>query len=687
MLNTKGFSDSHYLYFYIEKKMRYFFILLLSMTVMSAKVQAGPIPNFGQEVTITAVEQPIAVFLQELFGQIGIPVVVDPRILGNINGSFNKKPTEQVFKEVASSFGLTSYYDGAVLYIYTANDLSQKILAVPPHVAHSAIRSAGDLGLVDEKNYLQSARAGGLVISGTKRFIQQIEELVAAAQSNLNDYKSPLSFGVFYLKYAWAQDVSFRFGGREVVVPGIASILSFLVEDGSVASFASGMATDYFPSTMEGLKGQGLAASGVQGRLGLNDVPSKDPIRWMNHRGESWNQQSEVRIGVDPRLNAVIVRDSPERMGYYEDLIKALDVEPQMVEIEATIIDINTSKLKELGINWRSINSDVELLLGRGDASDLALRPGQSITPLGQGGFASFVLGSKERFFGRINALVKEGAAKIVSRPQILTLSNVEAIFDTSSTFFVRVAGEEEVDLFNISVGTSLRVTPHVFKDDEQEKIKLLVSIDDGRQEAQQVDNIPVVTRSVINTQALINADESVLIGGLVREATVNGETRVPLLSDIPIVGNLFKSNSKEAERVERMFLISPRLSVRGVASQEELEEKLGAIDKKPELNLQDYFQAKNKPQPKYPNKAKKLRIEGYCTVEYTIKKTGRTSDIDVVDCPNDVFAKPTIKAVEKTKYIARLNEKEMMDLPKVRVRAKFVFNLDDRKMAQLSEG
>jgi len=103
-------------------------------------------------------------------------------------------------------------------------------------------------------------------------------------------------------------------------------------------------------------------------------------------------------------------------------------------------------------------------------------------------------------------------------------------------------------------------VSPHVFKEDEEVRIKLLVQIEDGEIEQTLVKEIPRVRRSSINTQALIGAGESLLIGGMVKVATNEGVTKVPLLGDIPVLGNLFKSRNDRNEHTERLFLISPRL-------------------------------------------------------------------------------------------------------------------------------
>ncbi len=542
-------------------------IKFCAVLFFSVQVYSAPVPNFDKPVSLTAREQAITVFMQELFGQIDVPVVVDSRVEGKVNASFSSLPAQEVFEDVGRSFGLVVYYDGAVAYIYTANNISQRFLATPKHMTNRILKNVYSLGLTDQQNQLRSSNDGGLVVRGTKRFIEQIEELVYVTKSNVEFYQPPLSFKVFYLKYAWAQDVTMRFGGREVIIPGVASTLRFLTDDSSNNYLSEPVDTlgntSQLASAQQGLRGQGLANISTEGRLGL-DGGAVSPIPVMDAgrlRGPIDSNGESIRIGVDPRLNAIIVRDSPDRMSRYKALIDALDIEPQMLEIEATIIDVNTDRLRELGINWRGIRGDDQLLFGDGSTSDLNLNVDRTITPLGRGGFASFVTGNTFKFIGRINALEAKGAARIASSPHVLTLSNVEAIFDTSSTFYVRLEGEDEVDLFNVSVGTSLRVTPHVFKDNGEAKIKLLITIEDGQQENQSVDNIPVVRRSTINTQALINANESVLIGGLVRETTEESVDKVPLLGDVPVFGNLFKSKTKKAERIERMFLISPRLA------------------------------------------------------------------------------------------------------------------------------
>jgi len=536
-------------------------VVLLAPSIANA----GPLPNGARTVSITAREQPIAAFLQDLSADVEVPIAVSPKVTGTVNGTFSG-PAGKVLHEVARVYNLVGYFDGAVMHVVPASELATRTFAVPRTVAERALRDSYELGLPDARDTVRTTADGDLVAFGTPRFIEQIEDLLRAAQTAQEAAAAPptpgmLDFQVFYLRYAWAQDTTMSIANHQIIVPGVASILRSLV--GAHATGATIRDVALRPSQPK-LKGQGLSSQGVsnapdaaQPRDGvdklvtaLNNVaqggapgPADSPPPPMAF------DPRQVTIEAEPRLNAVIVRDTPERLPRYASLIAALDVEPQTLEIEATIIDVNTDRLQELGVNWNWSNAHQNVGFSG------------TVPTAGAGGVASAVIGSLQQFVASVRALQSEGAARIVSSPQVVTLSNVEALFDDSSTFYVRVAGSYEVDLFDVTVGTTLRVTPHVFRDHDDTRIKLMVQVEDGSLTGQTVDQIPVVTRSTIDTQALINEGESLLIGGMVRESTSSNVDKVPVLGDVPVVGNLFKSHTSDNGRVERMFLITPRLA------------------------------------------------------------------------------------------------------------------------------
>ena len=557
---------------------------LLGSVLLGGVALAAPIPFEGRQVNLTAREQPIASFLQDFFGSMDIPVSVSTSVGGTINGTF-QGPADQVFGKIERAFGLMAYYDGSVVYVHTPADVSTRVFPSPVGGAAAVISMAHDMQLVDARNTLRVNRNGGLIASGSKRFIEMVGEL-AAGQQNQPGVEGPLGFKVYYLNYAWAQDVSVEDGSKTTVVPGVATILRELLT--SQRGGQTHALVQYRGAGEQSLRNQGLERqtqiqNGTLGAQGANVMlPSSATVQqaWNNRpggvQGSSVDAQldglnatttmaGDARVEADSRLNAVIVRDAPARLPYYDQLIKALDVEPQALEIEATIIDLSSTKLRQLGVNWNLAGARYSFLFGNGTSSDSTLTtrtPVRDITPTGQGGNLSLVLGGNvNNFAARINALQDEGVARVVTSPQVITLSNVEAVFDNNQSFYVRVAGRQEVDLFKVSAGTTLRITPHVFKEGSDVRIKLLVQVEDGSiDDTNEVDSIPTVERSSINTQALLMAGESLLIGGMVQDKESNDVTQVPLLGDVPVLGNLFKYKSGEHDRVERLFLISPRL-------------------------------------------------------------------------------------------------------------------------------
>jgi type III secretion protein C len=181
----------------------------------------------------------------------------------------------------------------------------------------------------------------------------------------------------------------------------------------------------------------------------------------------------QIRIEADQRLNAVIVRDQADRLARYEQLIAQLDVEPQSLEIEATIIDVNTDRLRELGINWRWNNAGYGVQVGNG-----------ANAPAQRRRVVSAVLGRSASSFAHQRAAGR-GAARVVSSPQVVTLSNVEAVFDNSSTSTCASPPRRGRSLQRRR-RHPLRVTPHVFRD-KATRIKLMVNVEDGNVTGRQV--------------------------------------------------------------------------------------------------------------------------------------------------------------------------------------------------------
>jgi type III secretion protein C len=550
-------------------------------------------PFSAAEVNLVARDQEIGEFLNRFFSAAGVPVNVDASVRGKINGQFSGPPAE-TWRKLTEAFNLVGYFDGSVVTVYAAGQVQSRPITVTSGRAADVIANARRAGLDDAHNRSRATSPEMIMATGVPRYLDQVQQLAGSVPRSYgpqlrnaaisptartpaqvrDEYApppiEPYELRVFYLRYGRADDTALNAGGREIRVPGVGATLSRIMGDGSpvAGGVAAGYGNKVVRQSQPRLLGRGLDSVSPNSSqatpydddeyLGLppvNAAPeaAADAIRAAG---------GGPRIAIDPSLNAIIVRDRPENMSAYEGLVQALDVRPQIVELEATIIDINIDKLRELGINWRFQSEGFSSLFG----SDIVRRTGVPSTDIfntgavNQGLSLGGIIGSNNEFIGRVQALAQKGAARIVSRPQLVTLSNVEAVFDRTRTFYVRVAGDRQVDLFNVTAGTVLRVNPHVLNDEGKVRMRMVIGIEDGSVTNDEVEDIPVVDRSSVNTQALINEGEGVLLGGMTVNADYDSESGIPFLKDIPVVGNLFKSTSKRRQHIERLFLITPRL-------------------------------------------------------------------------------------------------------------------------------
>ena len=115
-----------------------------------------------------------------------------------------------------------------------------------------------------------------------------------------------------------------------------------------------------------------------------------------------------------------------------------------------------------------------------------------------------------------------------------------------------------------MEAGTVLRVTPHIIRDAAgQTSIKLVVSVQDDQNSdsgTTSVGALPPIKQTKINTQAIVGAGQSLLIGGYYYEKKNTDASGIPILMHIPVLGHLFKTTEKGTKRMERLILITPKV-------------------------------------------------------------------------------------------------------------------------------
>jgi type III secretion protein C len=559
------------------------FMMLGGAVLMLLLVQHSLAAEFrwqNRPFQIVANEKPLGDFLRELASSQGITAVIDPKVNGVISGKFDG-PAKNILNSVCAVNGLTWYFDGAFLFVDLAADAKSEVLPIAAENAGRIAETLVRLHISDERYPLSiSERDASVYVTGPRRYVEMVRQAVKLA-----DQKTAMAEGaeirLFPLKYAWASDFRINRSGKETVIPGVANVLRSLYgKNGSQASGGGSGGRGTIGPLSVGPNRQIKLRSGETinaPKIDITGAGSGGDAATLG--GMSSIVGNELpQFQADTRMNAVLVRDMPDKMAQYARLIESMDTRPRLVEIEVTIMDISSDTLSSLGVDWRLHGRHADFQTGRGDRGPLTWggtgseagqvgsfdTTGNPLTPLG--GMFTAAIGNSARNYllARVTALATNGSANFVARPKVMTLDNTEAVLENLSEFYVRVDGFQDAGLFSITAGTAVRVTPLIIDEKAGRGVMMSIDIVDGDLSPQSVDKIPIVRRRTVNTQALVDEGASLLIAGYSTEEKSNAITGVPLLKDIPGVGGLFRYTDKKQANMERFYLLTPRLVTPG---------------------------------------------------------------------------------------------------------------------------
>jgi general secretion pathway protein D len=257
---------------------------------------------------------------------------------------------------------------------------------------------------------------------------------------------------------------------------------------------------------------------------------------------------------VDERSNMLVLRETPEIITLAERLVALHDVSEPEVMLEVEILEIKTSRLTELGINFPNSFSLTPLSAGGSALTVTGLRGlNSSQVGVGVGG----LLVNLRREVGDFNTLANPRIrTKSREKAKILIGDKVPVITSTaSSTGFV----SENVSY--LDVGLKLDVEPTVSPDDEV-SIKLALEVSSLAKEVRTTGGsvaYQIGTRNATTTLRLRDG-ETQLLGGLISNEDRTSSNRVPALGDLPLLGRLFSSQKDDYQRTELVLAITPRI-------------------------------------------------------------------------------------------------------------------------------
>lgn len=215
-------------------------------------------------------------------------VIVSDQVNDQVSGQFDLKTPSAFLQLLSSLYSLTWYYDGSVLYVFKSTEMQSRLVRLE-QVGAAQLKQALQASGIWEPRFGWRVDASGrlIYVSGPPRYLDLLEQTALALEQQYtlrSEKTGDLSVEIFALKYAAAEDRRIKYRDDDIEAPGVATILSRVLSEANVVS-VDGTA-------------QALPHAAASGR---------------------------AVIQAEPSLNAIVVRDTQERMPMYRRLIAALD--------------------------------------------------------------------------------------------------------------------------------------------------------------------------------------------------------------------------------------------------------------------------------------------------------------------------------------------------------------------------
>ena len=269
-------------------------------------------------------------------------------------------------------------------------------------------------------------------------------------------------------------------------------------------------------------------------------------------------QPVDAGMAVDRRLNAIWLRGSPDYIARMKAMIAMIDIPLDSVILETQMVELTETGAKALGIDFANTS---------GQLATFSFSSGAEI-PLGvpaQGCNADNVCSphiTSASFQAALYAQIQKGNGKIVSKPRIAAQSGSTAKIITGDALpiltSIALSGVNGVQqqVQYVNVGVTLQIAPRVSGDGYvSSHVYCVVSSVTGFQQG-----YPTISQRQAETAATVRDGDSFVIGGLTQESSINTKDKVPLLGDIPLLGQAFRTDKSSRSKTELYIIVTPHI-------------------------------------------------------------------------------------------------------------------------------
>jgi len=264
---------------------------------------------------------------------------------------------------------------------------------------------------------------------------------------------------------------------------------------------------------------------------------------------------SRGKITVVEHTNALIIYDTEENVNQIKTMISQLDVETAQISISCKIIEVSSGAIQRMGVHWGYADPSKKI--------EGAHIPEKTNFVSGALERISYGVISPEKLDVTLEYLFNDNKGEIVAQPQITTLDNKEARIFMGQQVPVKYldeAGNTVVQMVN--AGTELVVKPHISGNG-----RILLELSPRKESYSLQEGVPIINEQSASTNVVVSNGETVVIAGLTSNETQKSESGIPVLKNIPLLGNLFKKSENSVEKKDLVIFVTPFIIQQGFSA------------------------------------------------------------------------------------------------------------------------
>ena len=258
---------------------------------------------------------------------------------------------------------------------------------------------------------------------------------------------------------------------------------------------------------------------------------------------------SNAKISINPQENSLWIKENLDNMPHLLSYLQQIDKPEQQILIAAKIINLDSKKIRELGLSFRDpatvrSSNNLSVSMPQQEANGLQL----AIATIAQNQLLNL----------QLDALEAAGYSKVIADPKLITQNRKEALIEAGEEIpYQESTASGATSVTFKKAALSLKVKPTFLPDG---RIILALEVSQNKVSPLAVNGTPAIQTQELKTEVIVHTGQTVILGGILEKSTARFENKLPFIANIPIVGTLLSRSEKQEDLKQLLIFVSPRV-------------------------------------------------------------------------------------------------------------------------------